>query len=331
MTKKKDFMDEEKKPFGIVWFVLLVIIAFANDVAEVIFDLLAATGVGLVGEAIMEPVNFILDGLVSAIFIAKCGWGMPALIQLVDDMLQIVGVPGRTISVVAGILIANNPKSMLAKAAKLAAAAETGGAGELGEAEEAAAGIEGAAAAAEDITTEAQKAEGLAVTQGETVETTQGNVPEENAEARENAPEAETGGATEEKKESVEAEREAEGAEVRPGEEGQEPERGEEGEEPEEEGEDISATEAEGNPEDVAKKKLFEETPTADDEKDEDEDEESQNDGEKPENQRLQAVPDTEEIARRKAEEVKRKQQQLKKPGEITATQDEDTFLDKAA
>ena len=83
--------------------------------------------IGLPGEAIMEPIDLAMDGIFTFWFFAKCGFGGPSILQLVDDLLELVGVPGRTICVVAGILIANNPK--LAKIAELAATAETGGAG----------------------------------------------------------------------------------------------------------------------------------------------------------------------------------------------------------
>ena len=54
-------MDEEEKPFPIEFIIILLLIAVANDIAEIFFDLLDFTGVGIAGEAIMEPANFILD------------------------------------------------------------------------------------------------------------------------------------------------------------------------------------------------------------------------------------------------------------------------------
>jgi hypothetical protein len=187
------------------------------------------------------------------------------------------------------------------------------------------------AEAAKDMTTEAQKAEGVTVTQGETTvtqgevtETTEGRTPSEGAEVKESTPESKTGGEAEEKRESVGEERAEE--EVRPGEERTEGEKGG-GEKKEEK--DISATESEENPMEVEERKLLDEMPEAESEED-DNDEEEENDNENPKVQGPQAVEDTEEIKKRKAEQVKLRQQQLKKPGEITAEQDEDT-LRKAA
>lgn len=143
-------MEEKEKPFDTVSIVILVLLALGNDGAEIFFDLLAATVVGLPGEAIMEPINLGMDGIFTFWFFAKCGFGGPAMIQIADDLLSLVGVPGRTICVVAGILIANNPK--LAAVAEVAGAtALTGGAGAVagaGEAAEAGTAVEGAATAA---------------------------------------------------------------------------------------------------------------------------------------------------------------------------------------
>ena len=120
-------MDEQKKPFDTVSIVILILLALGNDGAEIFFDLLAATVVGLPGEAIMEPIDLAMDGIFTFWFFAKCGFGGPSIIQFVDDLLELIGVPGRTICVVAGILIANNPK--FAAVAEVAAGAATGGAG----------------------------------------------------------------------------------------------------------------------------------------------------------------------------------------------------------
>ncbi len=123
-------MDEQKKTFDEVSIVIMVLLALGNDGAEIFFDLLAATVIGLPGEAIMEPVNLALDGVFTVWFFAKCGFGVPSVLQLLDDGLQLVGVPGRTICVIAGILIANNPK--FKKIAEAVAAVEGGGvAGEI--------------------------------------------------------------------------------------------------------------------------------------------------------------------------------------------------------
>jgi hypothetical protein len=93
-----------------------------------------------------------MDTIVTFWFFVKCGFGAPAIIQLVDDVLELVGIPGRTICVIAGILIANNPK--LAKLAEVAATIETGGASKE---------LEGA----EEALKAGRAAEGITAAQGE--------------------------------------------------------------------------------------------------------------------------------------------------------------------
>jgi hypothetical protein len=109
-------MDEEEKPFGIVTIIILIIVALINDVAEVCFDLLSASAVGLVGEAIMEPANAILDLFFTGVFVWKTGFGGGTITQYIDDILQLTFIPGRTISVAIGIWIANRPKSVISVA-----------------------------------------------------------------------------------------------------------------------------------------------------------------------------------------------------------------------
>jgi hypothetical protein len=154
-------MDEEKKAFNIVEIIILMMIAIANDAAEIVFDLLALTGVGLAGEAIMEPINLLVDFIVTPWFFFKAGFGGPAILQLADDLLELVGIPGRTIAVGGGIWIANHPKSKLSKLAQTAAALEGGGiAGEAGalEGEAAAVGELGAGTEAAGVAGEGTEA-----------------------------------------------------------------------------------------------------------------------------------------------------------------------------
>jgi len=120
-------MDEQEKVFDAVSIVLLVLISLANDAAEVFFDILAATVVGIPGEAIMEPINLLIDGVVTSWFFIKCGFGGPSMAQILDDLLELVGIPGRTICVVFGIYVANNPNSFLGRIGQTAASIESGG------------------------------------------------------------------------------------------------------------------------------------------------------------------------------------------------------------
>lgn len=137
-------MDDEQKPFDIVSIVILMLIAVANDALEIVFDLLAATGIGLPGEAIMKPIDFLIDGVVTSWFFMKLGFGGPSLAQLLDDVLEVFGVPGRTICVGFGIYLANHPKSKLGQIAQVATTVGGGGTGVVSEMGEAAKGVQAA-------------------------------------------------------------------------------------------------------------------------------------------------------------------------------------------
>jgi hypothetical protein len=119
-------MDEGEKPFPIEFFVILLIIAAANDVAEIIFDLLDFTGVGIAGEAIMVPIDLVLDVFFTGVFIWRVGFGGGTITQYIDDLLEPFLIPGRTISVGLGMWIANNPSSKIAKVANTATSFESG-------------------------------------------------------------------------------------------------------------------------------------------------------------------------------------------------------------
>lgn len=153
-------MDEEiEKPFPIELFVILLIVAIANDIAEIFFDLLDFTGVGVAGEAIMEPANFILDLFFTGIFWWKVGPGGSTITQYIGDLLEPLLIPGRTLSVFAGMYLANNPHSAIGKIAMTAAVGvATGGAGIAVE------GVEAGAVAAESAEATAAAAQGAATT-----------------------------------------------------------------------------------------------------------------------------------------------------------------------
>jgi hypothetical protein len=144
-------MDEEiEKPFPIEFIVILLLVAVANDVAEVFFDFLDFTGVGVAGEAIMEPANFVLDFFFTGIFWWKVGLGGGTITQYIGDILEPFLIPGRTISVALGMWIANNPNSAIGKAVGAAASLESGNVGGIeGKAEDAAGTAEKEAAGAE--------------------------------------------------------------------------------------------------------------------------------------------------------------------------------------
>ena len=143
-------MDEEEKPFPIEFIVILLIVALANDIAEIFFDILDFTGVGVAGEAIMEPINFILDFFFTGIFVWKVGFGGGTVTQYIDDILEPFFIPGRTLSVGLGMWIANHPGSAIGKVATEAASLEGGGVGgTLGEAGGTVEGVGKEAASAE--------------------------------------------------------------------------------------------------------------------------------------------------------------------------------------
>jgi hypothetical protein len=127
-------MSEQEKPFGVVSIVFLLMIGVANDLMEIMFDLFAATVVGLSGQAIMEPINVLVDGIVTTWFVvALRSFGGVTILQLVDDVAELFGVPGRTLCIGLGIWIANHPQSKVGQLAKWATTAENL---ELGSAEE---------------------------------------------------------------------------------------------------------------------------------------------------------------------------------------------------
>jgi len=112
-------MDEQKKPFDVVSIVILMLLAVANDGAEIFCDLIDFTGVGLGSEALMLPIDGLMDGIFGPWFYIRCGFGAPFIIQLLDCFLEFFGIPGRSICTSVGIIIANNPK--LEKGAELLA------------------------------------------------------------------------------------------------------------------------------------------------------------------------------------------------------------------
>jgi hypothetical protein len=208
-------MDEEEKPFDIVIIVMLLIIAIGNDIAEVFFDLLDFTGVGIVGEAIMEPANFLLDLFFTGVFVWKCGWGGGTITQYIGDLLEPTFIPGRTLSVIVGIWVSNNPNSMVGKIATTAASLESGKVGgELSEAENAAgtAGKIGTEAEGSEkaFQNESASTEGVGGHAGESKAANEGD---SNANATESeSPEGKEGGNEEENKKNA-AEREMEAKE----------------------------------------------------------------------------------------------------------------------
>ncbi len=275
-------MDEQEKPFDTISIIILLSLAVANDGAEIFFDVLASTMVGLPGEAIMEPIDFIVDAVVTYWFFSKCGFGASSFMQIIDDLLESVGVPGRTICVGAGIFMANHPKlaavAEVAGAAALtsgvgAIAAEAGETAEVGAvAAEGATATEGAAISSE-AAAEAESAAGGGIRGAAEEAEGGGRIPEEAPSGKEGGGEGE-GGEEEEKRKKLEEEMEPK--EERP-------------------------------PEEVLRKELLEQTPTSENE----EEEEDEGEGEEAEGSEQDAQNSNfasgDEFQKR-AEEIKRRQ-----------------------
>jgi len=185
-------MDEEiEKPFPIEYFAIFFIIAAANDIARVFFLFLDFTGVGIDGEAIMEPINLVLDFFFIGVFRWRTkSFGGSTMTQYGGSIFEFFG-PVRMFSVGAGMYLANNPNSIFGKIATTAASLETGNvAGE----------IEGAAKAEKKLQSEGVSAGGAggesesesktAEEKGLTTESRESGSPEgEGGGENENAPE----------------------------------------------------------------------------------------------------------------------------------------------
>lgn len=120
------------KKFSTVEIVLLVIVALLNDVALIFTDLIF--GVPVVGQAIgglMEGVNVLIWGGMTLLFWMKTrSFGKGGLLQAAGGIAEFFGMPGRTATVVIGIIITNNELigKLAVAGAAVAATAATGGA-----------------------------------------------------------------------------------------------------------------------------------------------------------------------------------------------------------
>lgn len=120
-------MDEEKK-FSLPEIIVLLMIAVANDLLLLAVDFVFALPiVGQILGAGMEFVNLIIWGIILLWFTMKLGFrGRIGVLQVAGGIAEFFGIPGRTATVLLGIILTNNPK--LSKVATVAAgAALTGG------------------------------------------------------------------------------------------------------------------------------------------------------------------------------------------------------------
>lgn len=103
-----------------------MIVALANDAAEIFFDILALTGAGITGEGIMEPINAVLWLFFTAVFTWKAGFGSSTIVEFLVGILNFPFVPARTVSVGVGIWMANHPKAIVSEIAGELSVAEGG-------------------------------------------------------------------------------------------------------------------------------------------------------------------------------------------------------------
>lgn len=115
-------MEDEKK-FNQVEIIILVMLAMANDLLLVFAVMVFAIPVvGQVLGAGMEVINLGLWAVITGWFIFKTkSFGKSGVLQIAGGIAEFFGIPGRTATVIAGILIENNPK--LSKVAGLATGA----------------------------------------------------------------------------------------------------------------------------------------------------------------------------------------------------------------
>src|SRR3989344_5305673 len=122
--------------FDLVEIVILIIFALANDVITVAADLsLAIPVIGMVLVFGMGVVNAFIFGAIILVFVFKMGfssaWALRAgVTQIGGGVAQFFGIPARTITVIAGILMVNIPA--LSAAASLAKGDVKGAEGAVG-------------------------------------------------------------------------------------------------------------------------------------------------------------------------------------------------------
>jgi hypothetical protein len=109
-----------EKKFQAPDIVILVLLAVFNDLLAIIAVIgVAIPVIGIVIGGAFEIVNTCIWGIIMMWFIMKTGsFGAIGLIQTAGGIAQYAGIPGRTVTTVIGIVMANHPK-----AAKIAAVA----------------------------------------------------------------------------------------------------------------------------------------------------------------------------------------------------------------
>ena len=286
-------MEEKEKPFDTAWIVLLLVIAFFNDAGTLFFSILALTGVGVVGEVIMGPLNAVVGAFYTILFFMKLGFGGESLLMLGGSLVEFL-IPSRLITVGIAIFLANHPK--LAAVAEVAGGAVlTGGAGAIA-AEAGGAAEAGAVATEASAATEAGAATAEA---GAATEGTTASVQAETATTEGGAQGTEsTRGETETTRGTGETE---EASQEKGGETSGEQEK-------EEELEREMETKEERSPEETMTEELFEKISQANNNEEDEEQEEGSEQTDQPTN-----VVSGDEFQKR-ADEIKKQQQKLKAP-----------------
>lgn len=123
-----DTTEKSKKPFSVVDITFLLIVALMNDAFTVFAALIfLVPGIGQIVGGLAELFNVFIWAIITFWFIIRLrSFGAPVLLQTAGGVAEFFGVPGRTATVLAGIVIGNNPK--LATAAALASGAAAAGA-----------------------------------------------------------------------------------------------------------------------------------------------------------------------------------------------------------
>jgi|GEM_PF-5106264 hypothetical protein len=100
-----------QKKFTAPEIVILVIIAVLNDLFTVASDFsLAIPILGEIAVFMAEITDFIIFAIVLIWFAFKVGlFGVAGLTQMIGGVTEFIGIPGRTISTVVGIIAVNNP------------------------------------------------------------------------------------------------------------------------------------------------------------------------------------------------------------------------------
>ena len=106
-------MAGDSKKFSAPEIVIMLIIAVLNDVLAIVADVsLAIPILGEILIVIAEITDFLVWGIILIWFGFKVGlFGRAGFAQLIGGATEFIGIPGRTVSAIIGIIMVNNPKA----------------------------------------------------------------------------------------------------------------------------------------------------------------------------------------------------------------------------